>query len=137
MVLLSKDKEELKIWQKEINKFLQEKLKLKLHSKKQVLQNIDKGINFVGYVVRPNYTLVRRRAVKNLKEKLWNFNQNFEKLEKPEIKNILSVVNSYYGQFKRADGFGLRRKTWQKNFNKLQTVLKPIDKNFSYFQIIK
>lgn len=137
LVLLFKDKEELKIWQKEINNFLQEKLKLKLHPKKQVLQNIDKGINFVGYVVRPNYTLVRRRAVKNLKEKLWNFNQNFEKLEKREIKNILSVVNSYYGQFKHADGFGLRRKIWQKNFDKLQTILKPIDKNFSYFQIIK
>ena len=98
LVLLSQNKKQLKIWHDEIDKFLQEKLKLKLHPKKQILQTVGKGINFVGFVVKLDYTLMRRRIVKNLKAKLWRFNQNLEEFTEQEIKQILSMVNSYYGQ---------------------------------------
>ncbi len=135
LVLLSQDKEQLKIWRDEIDKFLQDKLKLKLHPQKQILQTIDKGIDFVGFIVKPNYTLMRRRIVKNLKEKLWKFNQNLTEFAEQEIKQILSTVNSYYGQFRHAKTFGLRQKLWHKNFGELQKFLEPVDKNFSYFKI--
>lgn len=135
LVLLSQNKEQLKIWRNKIDNFLQEKLKLKLHPQKQILQEINKGIDFVGFIVKPGYTLVRRRIVKNLKEKLWRINQNFGGITKQEIKQILSTVNSYYGQFKHSQTFNLRRKLWQKNFGKLQSYLEPADENFSHFKI--
>jgi retron-type reverse transcriptase len=135
LVLLSPDKNQLKIWRDEIDRFLQEKLKLKLHPKKQILQTVDKGIDFVGYVVKPDYVLMRRRIVKNLKAKLWQFNQNLEEITEQESKQILSAVNSYYGQFRHAKTFGLRQKLWQKNFSQLQNFLEPIDENISYFKI--
>lgn len=135
LVLLSHDISRLKIWRDEIDKFLREKLKLKLHPRKEILQNINKGINFVGFVVKPDYTLMRRRIVKNLKGKLWKFNQNLEEFTEQEIKQVLSMVNSYYGQFRHAKTFGLRQKLWQKNFGELQKFLEPVDKNFSYFKI--
>ena len=135
LALLSQDKKQLKIWRDEIDKFLQEKLKLKLHPKKQVLQNLKKGIDFVGFMIKPDYVLMRRRIVKNLKEKLWKLNQRLKENAEQEIKQILSMVNSYYGQFKHSNTFGLRRKLWQKNFGELQKFLKPVDKNFSYFKI--
>jgi len=135
LVLLSQNKKQLKIWHDEIDKFLQEKLKLKLHPKKQILQTVGKGINFVGFVVKLDYTLMRRRIVKNLKAKLWRFNQNLEEFTEQEIKQILSMVNSYYGQFRHAKTFGLRQKLWQENFGRLQKFLEPVDKNFSYFKI--
>jgi retron-type reverse transcriptase len=135
LVLLSPDKNQLKIWRDEIDRFLQEKLKLKLHPKKQILQTVDKGIDFVGYVVKPDYVLMRRRIVKNLKAKLWQFNQNLGEITEQEIKQILSAVNSYYGQFRHAKTFGLRQKLWQKNFSQLQNFLEPIDENISYFKI--
>lgn len=136
-VLLSEDKDELKIWRDEIDKFLQDKLKLKLHPLKQILQTIDKGINFVGFIVRPSYILMRRRIVKNLKEKLWNINQSSEEFTDKKMKQVLSMVNSYYGQFKHAKTFGLRQKLWHKNFGELRKFLEPVDKNFSYFRIYK
>lgn len=135
LVLLSSDKEQLKIWRNQINEFLINKLKLNLHPKKQVLQDINKGINFVGFIVKPNYVLMRRRAVANLKDKLWKFNQNLKEFTESEVKQILFTVNSYYGQFKHAQTFNLRQKLWQKNFGSLQIFLEPVDKNFSYFKI--
>ncbi len=33
------------------------------------------GINFCGYIVKPGYMLIRRRTVKKLKNKLWQFNK--------------------------------------------------------------
>ncbi len=135
LLLLSQDKDELKIWRDEIDRFLQDKLKLKLHPQKQILQTVDKGIDFVGFIVKPDYSLIRRGIVKNLKAKLWEFNQAPKETDGEKIKQILSMVNSYYGQFKHAKTFGLRQKLWHKNFGKLQEVLEPVDENFSYFQI--
>lgn len=135
LILLSRDASQLKIWRDEIDKFLQRELKLKLHPQKQILQSINKGINFVGFVVKPDYTLMRRRIVKNLKGKLWKFNQNLEKITEQEIRQVLSMVNSYYGQFRHSNTFGLRQKLWRKNFGELQKFLEPIDNNFSYFKI--
>lgn len=152
-ILLSEDKDALKSWRDEIDKFLRDKLKLKLHPQKQILQTIDKGLNFVGFIVKPGYTLMRRRIVKNLKEKLWKINQNSETITPLEaaraqsgslpltrftdqkMKQVLSMVNSYYGQFKHAKTFNLRQKLWHKNFGELQKFLEPVDKDFSYFKI--
>lgn len=138
-VFLSEDKEKLKMWKNDLNKFLCEELKLRLHPKKQILQSVDKGINFVGYVVKPEYTLMRRRIVVNLKQRLKFFNQNIEEFKDKEVglPHILSVVNSYFGQFKHAKTFGLRQKLWHKNFGELQKFFTPVDKELSYFKIIK
>ena len=142
-IILSNDKEQLKIWRDEISDFLQEKLKLKIHPKKQVLQNVYKGINFVGYIVKPDYTLTRRRVVKSLKEKLRLFNLEIDNKEKSstsfedsEIFTMLATVNSYFGQFKHAKTFNLRRNLFENKFNRLKRFLKPVDKNFSHFKII-
>ena len=115
-VMLSKDKNQLIKWRGEIDRFLWNKLKLKLHPKKQILQTAGKGIDFVGFVVKPDYILMRRRVVKSFKDRLWRFNQNKEAILKEEMPNMLSVVNSYYGQFKHGKTFGLRSKLWIKIF---------------------
>lgn len=137
LVILSQDKQQLKFWRDEIDKFLRCKLKLRLHPKKQIMQGVEKGIDFLGFVVKPEYTLTRRRIIRNLKEKLWNFNKDSEKFTEEKINKALSVANSYYGQFKHSNTFGLRRKLWLYNFGLLKNFLSPVDKNMSYFNVIK
>ena len=105
-----------------------------MHPQKQFLQNVDKGIDFVGFAARPSHILMRKRIIKNLKEKLWQFNQR-QKISQENIKQMLSAVNSYYGQFKHAKTFALREKLWKDNFGKLRNFFQPVDANFSYFQI--
>jgi len=74
MVILHHDKNQLLKWQNEISKFLERKLKLRLHPKKIKLIKISNGIDFLGYVVKPSHVLIRKRTVKKLKNKLWHFN---------------------------------------------------------------
>lgn len=136
LVILSQSRGQLKIWRGEIDKFLREKLKLKLHPKKQILQDIDKGIDFVGFVVKRGYVLTRRRIVKNFKEKLWKINRNLKEFTEQEIKQMSSMVNSYYGQFRHSNTFGLRRKLWRENFGGLRKFLEPVDPvRYNYFKI--
>ncbi len=133
-IILAKSAGQLKIWREEIGKFLREKLELELHPKKQILQKINKGINFVGFVAKPDYVLIRRRVVGNLKQKLRGFNQNFGA---GSADKIVSVVNSYFGQLKHVNSFGLRQKLWENNFGRPKEFLEPADETFSYFQLIE
>ena len=68
-VLLSEHRQELLVWKDAIRSFLYEKLRLQLNPK-QTLRPIADGINFLGYIVRPDYLLVRRRVVGGLYERL-------------------------------------------------------------------
>ncbi|MCD6311256.1 MAG: hypothetical protein J7M11_02240 [Elusimicrobia bacterium] len=69
-ILLSRDKQQLLLWRGEIEKFLHERLNLELNTKREKLRPISNGIDFLGYIVRPGYLLVRRRVVNNCKQKL-------------------------------------------------------------------
>lgn len=149
MVLLHKNPRQLRAWSDKIDVFLQKKLNLALHPEKTVLKPVKTGINFVGYIVKPQYTLVRNRTVKKFKNKLWKFNQKILttnpvqpiRLWTPELRlefqKMLAVINSYYGVFKHADTFKLRRHLYEKHFNILKIYLAPANEDFDYFVWIK
>jgi hypothetical protein len=104
LVLLANDKEELKYQKNEINNFLNIKLNLKLNKKKTKIQSVNKGINFLGYFIKKDHTLVRQRVVNNLKYKLKKMKKNGN-LDKKDI----FVINSYFGHFKHANSYNLRK----------------------------
>ncbi len=77
-VLLSEDEETLRMWRREIETFLAEKLVLRLHPKRRKLLPISNGMDFLGYIIRRDYILVRRRVINNLKSRLRRFARNDE-----------------------------------------------------------
>jgi len=141
LLIIHQNPRQLKLWRQQINQFLKDKLELELHPQKTVLQSIYKGINFVGFVVKPRHSLLRRRIVGNLKRKLWRFNHSpvpeNEEIFSERLDKILAVVNSYYGQFKRADTFNLRRSIYNKHFGVLKSYLEPDSQNFNYFKLLR
>lgn len=147
LVLMSESPEQLKEWRKEIDHFLKEFLKLELHPNKDKNGSVYQGIDFVGYIVKPDYVLSRKRVVSNLKTKLHYFNQGLllvsgnQKQEalplsrpptKEEIKQMTAMVNSYYGYFRRANCYNLRRNLYEKHFGELKNYLKP-EEDLSFF----
>lgn len=101
-VLLNPDKEKLIKWRGAIEDFLTTRLNLKLHPKRRHLQPISNGINFLGYIIRKDYILVRRRVINNLKMKLRYFKGSPEKLR--------DLIQAYLGHFKWANAFSLTKK---------------------------
>jgi retron-type reverse transcriptase len=130
-VILDESKENLYRLKQEIDKFLQLKLFLKLHPKKSIVQDVNKGIDTLGYLIKPTHILVRKRVVKNFKKRLFQFQKG-----KINLNYALSCINSYYAHFMHADSYRLRKHLWEKHFGILKKYLKPVD-DFRYFKLKK
>ncbi len=152
-LLLSTNKGQLIEWRDKIGSFLKERLELEIHPNKQILEATNKDIDWLGYIIKPNCVLVRKRSVKVFKRKLFRFNQILAKypasadqtgqllLPFPEdlpplelLEKILATVNSYFGLFLHADSYNLKKHLWDKHFCLLQKYLEPADSGFSSFR---
>ncbi|MBF8280357.1 MAG: RNA-directed DNA polymerase (Reverse transcriptase) [Candidatus Magasanikbacteria bacterium] len=91
-----------------IRDFLESNLQLTLHPKKIVLRKWHQGVDFLGYVTFPHYTILRtktkRRLLKRLKIKYEKFNQGL--LENGAFEQSLQ---SYLGVLKHCRGYGIRQ----------------------------
>ena len=108
-ILVSKNEKLLMYYKKEIEVFLRENLKLELHPDKVFIRKLKRGIDFVGYVILPNVTVLRTRTKKRI----------FKKLMKAQKKLILKEINkdkfqqikvSYIGILKHCKSNEIKRK---------------------------
>ena len=73
-VVVEDSAEKLLAHKKEIEKFLETQLKLQLHPKKIRIQKVNQGCDFLGFIVRPHFLLIRPRTLKAFKRRLSFFN---------------------------------------------------------------
>lgn len=139
ILILDRSQSNLRSFAKEINVFIKKYLKLELHPKKTILQKAKRGIDFLGYIIRPDYALSRKRVVGNIKMKLERINlalqktKDLKRIEEIAL-NALCVINSYWGHFKHGDCENLKRKLYLNNFGELQKYLEKSE-NGKYFVI--
>ncbi|MBI5047640.1 MAG: hypothetical protein HZB54_01630, partial [Deltaproteobacteria bacterium] len=69
-LILDVSPERLKEIKERIKEFVADKLNLSFNDRYNSIIPVSNGIDFLGYVIRQDYTLVRRRVVNNLKTKL-------------------------------------------------------------------
>ena len=100
-----------------IDVFLKETLGLRLHPKKTVCQAGGRGVNFLGYIVRANYILVRQSVVKRLRQRLRIYDRQYASCYEPahpervlQAKNLQATVASYLGHFSHAQSFRLSQR---------------------------
>lgn len=70
LVLVSPEPERLGSWEEEIAAWLGRERRLELNPRSRRLAPATSGCDFLGYIVRPNYLLVRRRTVARCREAL-------------------------------------------------------------------
>lgn len=95
-VFLSNCFNDLNQYIKQVEQFLQEKLKLHLHPKKIILRRLDWGIDFLGYTVLPHFTLPRTKTKKRIFNKL---------KERYGSENFNQSLASYLGYLSHAQSF--------------------------------
>ena len=112
ILLLSDNPAELRLLGPELGSFLQRDLNLKLNPKKTLLQPLSRGLDHLGYFIRPSYTLVRRRVVGNCRRKI------NEIMARPsdavDGAAICATVNSYLGHFCKAASGSLRKRVTER-----------------------
>ncbi|MCP3954331.1 MAG: reverse transcriptase [Desulfobacterales bacterium] len=115
-VLLHRSPEQLQVWREAIEDFLRDKLSLALRDEGR-LRPINNGVDFLGYIARPGYLLVRRRVVGNLSGKLlgWQRKHIRGSVEQGwrcttpsrSLEAIRAVLASYVGHFGHARHYRL------------------------------
>lgn len=80
-VILDRDPRALAAVKEGIEAFLREQLLLCLNTAQHRLRPVNSGIDFLGYIVRRRYMVVRRRAVNHLQEKLVLFERRLAEYE--------------------------------------------------------
>lgn len=76
----------------EINAFLPRVLNARLNPTKTILQPIDRGVDFVGHVLKPWHTSVRRRVVR----------QAVSRIRTMPAGDVYAAANSYFGLLRQA-----------------------------------
>ncbi len=100
-------KEECKEALNKIREFLEEKLKLKLNPKTNYFK-AKQGINFCGYKVFADCTLLKKSNKKKIYKKVKIWNELYERKEL-NLKETYIRLTSWEGHAKNADTFYLRR----------------------------
>lgn len=112
-VILEKDKEILRRYQQSIEIYLDIYLSLSLREDSKIGKSSN-GMDFLGYIIRPDYSLVRRRVVANYKQKKARYLERYEnqkgKMKLEEIKAFLSLQASFASHIKHANSFNLLNK---------------------------
>jgi RNA-directed DNA polymerase len=104
-VLVHRDHDQLESWRIQIQDFLRDELRLELKSDQRLKPLVD-GIDFLGYVVRPTHTVVRRRVVAHARSKLAAFERSGDRSPRA-LDLIRSVWQSYAGHFRHAASWRL------------------------------
>ena len=103
-VILAKDRAALEFYKTAITEFVDKELCLNVHPGKTFIRPVTDGIDFVGYVIRPEYILIRKRVVGE-----WR-----RKMELTDEKQRSQAFVSYTGHAMWANSYGLRKKMCEK-----------------------
>ena len=109
MIILSDSKEFLHYLCKLISEYLMVNLKLTLKNTWQVFPVKDRGIDYVGYRIFPEFVLLRKRTVKTMTRALLRIRAKIEDGEALTYHDYCSV-NSYLGWMKPCDCHRLKHK---------------------------
>jgi len=163
IIIIAENTALLSEYKNAIDYFLKETLKLSLHPNKTIMQPTKNGINFLGYIIKKDCKFVRRRTVKSLKRRLYFFNHLFDPVHYPirnapqmmslakkyrsanwilpinpdfsVLSSMLATINSYYGIFRFADSFRLRKNLYQNHFGILTKFFEPKDETYAIIKI--
>lgn len=101
-VIVSESKEYLLYLLPQIQLFLREKLRVQIHPKKVTITRSGRGIDYLGYVLFPHFTLVRKRTQKRALRKI---NEKILLYKRDEISEdkVHATLMSYLGVLSHAD----------------------------------
>jgi RNA-directed DNA polymerase len=140
-VLVADDADTLVRWRERIRAFLADELALALKDD-GVLKPVSRGADFLGYIVRPGYKLVRRRVVVQARRRLRGQRRRLLRPDGPGVglhldrdgrEALRAGLASYLGHFRHACGRKLVQRLWAEE-PWLGRLLRP-GRNGRLFQV--
>lgn len=110
-LVINPDKNFLLQVKENIREFLDENLKLRLHPRKLVIQNVKDGIPFVGYLIFYDHVLVRGKTLLRMRQKLKL--RRLENEKKTGKSTLEATYSSVRGHLKHANAYGLQKNLFE------------------------
>lgn len=107
-IILSDDKLQLHKWQKDIEDFLWDELRLNLNNKTMICP-IDKGVEWVGCRIWPTHVTIRKSTSLRMKRRLRLLQRQYAAGE-VTFERVTQTVNSYKAMMKHCDCHNLDKK---------------------------
>lgn len=106
-MILNSDKQFLEGLIPIISLFLKEKLNLELHPQKVIIRNWHQGIDFLGYVIFPCYTVLRTKTKQRILRKI---RKNWRQLQTDPLyqKSFNQSLQSYLGVLHHCRGYNIQ-----------------------------
>lgn len=104
--VISPDKRYLESLIPKIERFVSSRLKLELHPQKVTIDDYYLGIDFLGYVIFPNFILPRTKTKRRMLRKLRKKTRLIKSQDEP-IEKLNETIQSYLGYLSHASAFKL------------------------------
>ncbi len=134
-VILHKNPAQLNLYHKRLTNLLKEDLFIDLHQNKKAVNKISRGIDFVGYNIKPNRIYLRQNVIRIIfktsrQKKYWiiNYQQVFENYN----RKFVSTMNSYLGLLSKTKSFNIRKKICLNSVNLFISCDKDFLKLITY-----
>ncbi len=162
-IILGNEPQKLLLQMHDINQFLLDTLQLQLHPDKTILQRVDQGANFLGYIAFAHHSYVRDRTLRALRKRIYFFNHLLNPVQYPHrqilqhgawwqwlalhqltpplrphpvlLKRMLATLNSYYGQLSHANTYHLRRNIFHHMLGPIKRYFMPGDAVYTKLRI--
>lgn len=118
IVMFDENAEVLNEHYAKMERFLFDRLGLQLHPNKKKLHPASQGIDFVGFIIKPNRTYLRNMSLSRCKQKIAAWEHQDCPLEPEALVKLGESVTSYLGMLRRVNGYRAR-KSLCKHFNNL------------------
>lgn len=117
-VIFGNSKQQLHSLKKDIAAYLAT-LRLKLNETKSRIYRVTDGVDFLGYRIFPDHSLVRKSIVKRYRKKL---SRNLQKYYagSVELSKITLSMHSWIGHIQHADSFRLRQSVFKEVFSLIE-----------------
>ena len=114
--VVCRKKEEVLMLRDKASIFLKDKLNLEMHHDKVYIQDVTKGVSFVGSVIKMQRLYLSNRTVGGLVNVLRHLQEvldsirNYDLWNAYELEHYLSSINSYFGFMKGKSTYAIKRR---------------------------
>ncbi|MBO6180164.1 RNA-directed DNA polymerase [bacterium] len=116
-VILDENPKKLNAIHKDLTRFLKEKLDLELHDNKKSINKVVRGVDFVGFVNKPNRIFIRQKTIKKIFKRIRVYKESSDWYNKEKMDSFIRSMNSYLGLLRNVSGYNLRKKICWESIN--------------------
>lgn len=82
---------------------------IRLHPNKKHINMADKGIDFIGFIIKPGRTYLRRTSLDKCHQKIRAWERKGSPIDPATLQDISMSLNSYLGMLRQVDGYNARK----------------------------